>query len=79
MTIQQNLSLPISGHIEIQVTDMGYKVDVNSGQTIIQITTPGANITKNSIGFFTDHYNHGCSKCGFFMIKNFDITAKIEN
>ena len=70
------LNISKQGKMAIKVTDSSYEINVNNGQFTKTLDNTGGTATRNSLGFFTDHYPHGCNLCGYFEISNFDLTPE---
>jgi len=73
----RQLNIPKTGSMSIEISDTKYVIDVNSGQYIETVDVGSAvSVDKNAIGFFSDHYKHSCSQCGYFKIDNINIIIK---
>lgn len=72
----EDLNIDKQGRMAITVTDDGYVIDANNGQVVRTLENTGGTATRNSLGFFTDHYKHSCSACGYFEISNFQLLAE---
>ena len=72
----KTMNIDKKGSMTIQVTSDKYEINVNNGQFTTTLDNTGGNATRNSLGFFTDHYPHNCERCGYFEISNFELLAE---
>ena len=78
----QDLNVAKQGVMTIKVTDDGFEIYYKQNQNIISSTlvykTTGVSpFNKNSFGFFSSHYYHGCMGIGQFNLYDITITAKM--
>lgn len=78
----QDLNVAKQGVMTIKITDDGFEIYYKESQNMtsetLVYTAIGINpFNKNSFGFFSSHYYHGCHGIGQFNLYDITITAKM--
>lgn len=74
-----DFDIPKTGNIIIRVTNSGYQLTETGSGAVVNVDIPGTVVNRNSMGFFTDHYDHSCSNCGYFFIEDIGLIVKMND
>ena len=67
------------GKIKIKVTDEGYNIRISNGSGTFEynLKVNQSEMKANTIGFFSEHHEHGCWMLGHFKLYNVKVIGNI--